>query len=263
MMNQRFNNPFGNNQMGDYYKALYKNNKALIWIALASLVVIMAVGSGFFHAFFIAYLIFMGGILYRQYFPAEKMYYTLTLGMLSGLLVYLAFFSSAITAAQGVPAVLGAAAFALLSAIATYAPNSQIRLALFGSVKLKWIVLILIGLDLLTVNPTQPTPRISHLGGVLFGFLSIYFSSKSSFKGFSSWFRFRKPGPYYKRPKKQPKAKRNYQRSTASQENDEEYNARKKQEQKEIDAILDKIKYSGYDSLSSEEKKRLFDQSRK
>ena len=45
-------------------------------------------------------------------------------------------------------------------------------------------------------------------------------------------------------------------------ETDEEYNARQRKNQEEIDAILDKIRKSGYDSLTKEEKKKLFDQSR-
>jgi hypothetical protein len=40
------------------------------------------------------------------------------------------------------------------------------------------------------------------------------------------------------------------------------YNARKKQNQDEIDAILDKIRKSGYDSLTKEEKQRLFEASK-
>ena len=46
-----------------------------------------------------------------------------------------------------------------------------------------------------------------------------------------------------------------------SKEDDREYNARKRQNQEEIDAILDKIRKSGYDSLTKEEKKKLFDAS--
>jgi hypothetical protein len=45
-------------------------------------------------------------------------------------------------------------------------------------------------------------------------------------------------------------------------ETDEEYNVRQKQNQEEIDAILDKIRKSGYDSLTKEEKKKLFEQKR-
>ena len=44
-------------------------------------------------------------------------------------------------------------------------------------------------------------------------------------------------------------------------ETDEEYNARQRKNQEEIDAILDKIRKSGYDSLSKEEKQKLFDAS--
>ena len=40
-----------------------------------------------------------------------------------------------------------------------------------------------------------------------------------------------------------------------------EYNARKKALQDEIDAILDKIRKSGYDSLTKAEKQRLFEAS--
>ena len=40
---------------------------------------------------------------------------------------------------------------------------------------------------------------------------------------------------------------------------DWDYNARKKEKEEEMDRILDKIKHSGYDSLTDEEKKKLFD----
>jgi hypothetical protein len=49
---------------------------------------------------------------------------------------------------------------------------------------------------------------------------------------------------------------------TGTKEDDMEYNARKRERQAEIDAILDKIRKSGYDSLTKEEKKKLFDASK-
>ena len=49
----------------------------------------------------------------------------------------------------------------------------------------------------------------------------------------------------------------------ARRETDWEYNERKHTEQEEIDAILDKLKQSGYSNLSSEEKRKLFDASKK
>jgi uncharacterized protein YgiM (DUF1202 family) len=44
-------------------------------------------------------------------------------------------------------------------------------------------------------------------------------------------------------------------------ETDWEYNARKKAEQDEVDRILDKIRRSGYDSLTEAEKKKLSENS--
>ncbi|MCQ5373315.1 rhomboid family intramembrane serine protease, partial [Phocaeicola vulgatus] len=44
---------------------------------------------------------------------------------------------------------------------------------------------------------------------------------------------------------------------------DYDYNASKKQQSEEIDRILYKLKKSGYNSLTTEEKKRLFDASKK
>jgi hypothetical protein len=50
-------------------------------------------------------------------------------------------------------------------------------------------------------------------------------------------------------------------RTDGTSNNDMEYNARKKERQEEIDRILDKIRISGYDSLSKDEKRRLFEAS--
>ena len=59
--------------------------------------------------------------------------------------------------------------------------------------------------------------------------------------------------------KRKPKMRVTYKRN----ETDYEYNARKHQESVDLDTILDKLKCSGYESLSAEEKKRLFDASKK
>jgi hypothetical protein len=58
---------------------------------------------------------------------------------------------------------------------------------------------------------------------------------------------------------KKPKLKVEHVRN----ETDWDYNKRKHSEQEEIDAILDKLKQSGYSSLSADEKKKLFDASKK
>jgi len=48
-----------------------------------------------------------------------------------------------------------------------------------------------------------------------------------------------------------------------SHQSDWDYNRREREDQKEVDQILDKIRKSGYDSLSADEKRKLFDSSKK
>ncbi len=48
-----------------------------------------------------------------------------------------------------------------------------------------------------------------------------------------------------------------------NRQKDYEYNARKKSQSDEIDRILEKLKKSGYESLTAEEKKSLFDASKR
>ena len=59
--------------------------------------------------------------------------------------------------------------------------------------------------------------------------------------------------------KRKPKMKVHY----GGRQADYEYNARKKEREAEIDRILDKLRKSGYNSLTDDEKKSLFDASKK
>ena len=51
--------------------------------------------------------------------------------------------------------------------------------------------------------------------------------------------------------------------TVTERQKDYNYNARKKAQSDEIDRILDKLKKSGYESLTTEEKKSLFDASKR
>ena len=59
--------------------------------------------------------------------------------------------------------------------------------------------------------------------------------------------------------KRKPKMKVHY----GGRQSDYEYNAQKRQREAEVDRILDKLRKSGYNSLTDDEKKRLFDASKK
>jgi len=85
---------------------------------------------------------------------------------------------------------------------------------------------------------------LAHMGGFLFGYIYITLFRHNLLPHFdpASWFR--------------PKPKVTYRSSTIK--TDEKYNEEKKQRQEEIDRILDKIKESGYQSLTEREKEILF-----
>jgi hypothetical protein len=109
--------------------------------------------------------------------------------------------------------------------------------------------------------PGDGIAHMAHLGGMVFGFFLIrYWRSHpgNSFDmgGGQQFFDQMKRSFDQRRRAKEP------ERPTATRADDMEYNARKKARQEEIDAILDKIRRSGYDSLTKEEKRTLFEASR-
>lgn len=153
-----------------------------------------------------------------------------------------------------------ASVLAIVAAVAYREPNYPIRLLLLGTVRLKYLALIVIGMDLLLITSSNAGGHIAHLGGALAGLWFAAGLSKGhdvtgwinrALDGIVSLFAFR--------PRK-PKMKVHY---GANRQKDYDYNARKKQQNDEIDRILDKLKKSGYESLTTDEKKSLFDASKR
>ncbi|MCX7986853.1 MAG: rhomboid family intramembrane serine protease [Bacteroidales bacterium] len=144
-----------------------------------------------------------------------------------------------------------ASVMAIVFAIATVAPEYVVHLFLIGPVRLKYIALFTLIIDLISIQSTNAGGHIAHLGGAMLG----YFFGLKIRKGsdITSWFSnifFKKP-VFFRRRKK---INLMYRRPLS----DYEYNQQKVEIQKEIDRILDKIAQSGYDSLTKKEKDFLF-----
>ena len=133
---------------------------------------------------------------------------------------------------------LGASAsvMAIVMATSFHVPRYTLNLFIIGRVRLIWIALVYLVIDVLSIPHGNAGGHIAHLGGALFGFLYAMNLKKSFFK-----------------KKVKPK--------TYHYTNDELYNIQKKQEQEDIDRILDKISKHGYDVLSKKEKETLFKKS--
>ncbi|MDR1880990.1 MAG: rhomboid family intramembrane serine protease [Tannerellaceae bacterium] len=148
---------------------------------------------------------------------------------------------------------LGASAsvMAIVFAISFYRKDYEIGLLFIGRVKLIYLALFTLAIDLMAITSTNAGGHIAHLGGA---FLGIWFASRMKAGRDLTAPLNRLIDRIVNLGKRKPKMHVSYRRT----ESDQEYNARKHQESAELDAILDKLKRSGYGSLSAEEKRRLF-----
>ncbi len=151
------------------------------------------------------------------------------------------------------------AIMAMFIALVTLAPNMKVHLFGVFGVRLIYLGIIYVLMDVLRIDDGGRTAYFAHLGGALFGFLFAYSYRKGT--DMSAWFNF----SWVKKIKfKKSKLRVSHSNANASgaRKKDDEFNASKVDRQKKIDRILDKIKSSGYDSLSKEEKDFLFRESK-
>lgn len=148
---------------------------------------------------------------------------------------------------------LGASAsvMAIVLATATLVPDFTVHLILIGPVRLKYIAAFVIIIDLLSI-PTEQNlgGHIAHLGGALIGYLYIR-GYRSRGNWFSWWIPFTERINKLFEPKRPRVAYVNREKQTSKQ-NTEAI------KQERLNKILDKIRESGYESLSTEEKTFLF-----
>ncbi|MBM6992309.1 MAG: rhomboid family intramembrane serine protease [Prevotella sp.] len=133
-------------------------------------------------------------------------------------------------------------------------------------IKAKWMILGSIAVELFSAmaTPGDNVAHLAHLGGMVFGFFLIRYwrshpGSEYATNGGTQFFNDLKS-------KWDRHAHRRDGGASSAHDSgnpDWQYNADKKATQEETDRILDKIRKSGYDSLTKEEKQTLFDQSKK
>lgn len=154
-----------------------------------------------------------------------------------------------------------ASVLAIVAAAAYREPNYPIRLLLLGTLRLKYLALIVIGMDLLLITSENAGGHIAHLGGALAG---VWFAAGlNKGRDVTAWINRAADGiaSLFRRKPRKPKMKVHYGNGSRQQYYD--YNARKKAQSDEIDRILDKLRKTGYEGLSDEEKKSLFDASKR
>lgn len=205
--------------------------------------------AGFPHLIFNLITLYYIGNIFLDYFIPKKLLTFYLMGTIVGGIIYLLSYSYFPALKLQNPPLVGASSgiSAILIALVTYMPNYEIKFRFIGFVKLSIIGLIFIIWDLINLGGVNTGGHLAHLGGAAYGFFAIYY--KNSFKI---------QNPFKSKPKKKSPLKTTYKAKVKSKSP-----IYTKDTQQKIDAILDKISKSGYDSLSKEEKDFLFQQGKK
>jgi len=163
----------------------------------------------------------------------------------------------------GINYVIGAsgAVFGIMVAFAMLYPTMPIMLFLLPPIEARYVVAGLIALNLLLLNGGDGVAHVVHLGGAGIGYLMM----KAQNKGYelSRWilpfeqFWYRLKGVYQKQKSEARNKKNSNMYSVSDIEIIDE------NEQSELDEILEKISKKGYDGLTKEEKRKLFELSKK
>jgi len=251
----------------------------------------MFLHGGFTHILFNMFALWMfGSVIERVWGPKKFLFYYIVCGVGAGfiqeLVQYANYSMEGLAAYQYVSAggvqmttdayinmwtTIGAsgAVYGILLAFGMIFPNERLFIIPFPfPIKAKWLIMGYIAIELFSAmsGPGDGIAHMAHLGGMLFGFLLIRYwqkhpdSSQRYGRSRGQAFFDQMLNRYAEHQKQ--KTHMRAEQTNSRRETDEEYNARQRKNQEEVDAILDKIRKSGYDSLTKEEKKKLFDQSR-
>jgi membrane associated rhomboid family serine protease len=218
----------------------------------------------FMHFLFNMLFLFFAGQLYEQLFGGKKLLNIYILGGIAGGILEIVAHElfPALSNSQSIVVGASGSIMAIFIAAAMYRPNTKIML--FGILPIRIIVLagIYFIYDLLSLGMPDGTAHFAHIGGGIIGVISVKTMDKPN-NILTRFARFTdKIFAIFKRDFFKKKNTLNVERGGRPL-TDEEYIARKKENQAKTDAILDKISKSGYESLTSKEKEFLFKQSNK
>ncbi|MEJ6981847.1 rhomboid family intramembrane serine protease [Pedobacter sp. P351] len=200
-----------------------------------------------FHFIFNMLVLYWFGKIFEDFLNKKQFTFTYLAGGIFGALLFIAFYTifPAFEQDKYNSILLGASGsvMAIVVATATLLPDYSLRLLLFGDVRLKYLALAYVLIDIIGMSGLNAGGSIAHLGGALLGFVFI-----KQLQAGNDWSKI------FQRRRKLKIVKPSHTSSV---------NTSRVPEQELIDEILDKISQSGYDSLTKQEKEQLFKASNK
>ena len=193
----------------------------------------------FFHILFNMLWLYWMGRLFLDFLKPRQFHFVYIAGGIFGAIFFALIYNllPAYKPFADVAILIGASAsvMAIFTALTTLVPNYTLHLLLIGPIKIKYLLAVYIFLDIIAIEKFDGG-SLSHLGGAFLGF--IYIKLLQSGTDLTKIF------------ERKPKLK--------VVRNQEPRKSTNIVNQREVDAVLDKISKSGYDKLSKEEKEILF-----
>lgn len=219
----------------------------------------------FSHIFFNMFMLWMFGMEIENLWGSKKfLYYYLLCGVAAGLSQL--FIAPLFTTPAPTIGASGAI-FGVMIAFGMIFPDRYIFLWFLIPIKAKYLIGFLFIIEFLLIRDTgSNVAHLAHLGGAVAGFIFImldkntYVPFKNIFRNYSSG----RGSSSINNPFGGIKDKFTKQRNDVEEANYYDINNKKESRdvsQEELDRILDKISQSGYQNLTDEEKKILFDAS--
>ena len=206
----------------------------------------------FIHLLFNMVFLYFAGKIYEDIFDSKRLLITYIIGGVFGglaeILIQSLFFplkeSALVVGASG-------SIMAIFVAVAFHSPNMKVQLFGRFSIRLYFVALFFLIQDIIGIGKNDGIAHFAHLGGAIFGVLSVQNSTLLNRieTGFTSLFK----GKFGTSKKQQPKSRF---------KSNEDYNQERREQQIQTDKILDKISKGGYESLTKQEKDFLFKQSK-
>lgn len=214
-----------------------------------------------FHILFNMLGLYWFGRVFNEYLGSDKLVATYVLGALTGGVFYLIMFNTIpyFINNSDFPGMVGASAavFAIMAAVATLLPDYSFYLIFLGPVKVKYIAFFYIVVSLLGSVGPNAGGNLAHLGGAFIGY--VYIKQLQAGVNWGGW--ITATLDWFKQLfSSKPKVKVSYRKDEPASKKSSKPN---KASQEEIDKILDKISDRGYESLTKEEKDKLFNASKK
>ena len=249
-------NPEGISSIDDYFSF---NSSPLIFLKRPwTILTYMFLHGSFWHIFNNMLIYFFTARMYEDLMGKKSALSTYIIGGFCGAILYLITHNLfPLFRDMGDIPMLGASAavMAVFVGLATYTPNYEVMLFGIIKIKMKYLAMVWVAFDIVGLSNSDGIAHFAHLGGAFWGY--FYVSNFKKGKDVSTWFDnfITKMSGLTKKRKIKIVYKKKKEENKSSVPNS-------KSRQEKVDEILDKIKLSGYESLTKEEKDYLFDASK-